>query len=160
MEKTISRLILIIRKNLARFPRWTLITTQVQRPGCSPTSLHRLHTLTWVVFWELIVFFSLEFFPTTTFRSLCGRSLKILSRTSAGNVLLIHPAAILASHTFEILSIWIYWEVFPGELSFGLVFVSEVGSSDTGGAAAALRSFHDGREVVIWHMTYLAKAEG
>ena len=36
--------------------------------------------------------------PTTTFRSLLGRSLKILSRTSAGNVLLIHPAAILASH--------------------------------------------------------------
>ena len=41
---------------------------------------------------------SSSFSLTTTFRSLCGRSLKILSRTSAGNVLLIHPAAILASH--------------------------------------------------------------
>ena len=41
---------------------------------------------------------SSSFSLTTTFRSLCGRSLKILSRTSAGNVLLMHPAAILASH--------------------------------------------------------------
>ena len=48
-------------------------------------------------------------FPTTTFRSAWGRSLKILSRTSAGNVLLMHPAAILASIFFEIQIIWIYW---------------------------------------------------
>ena len=62
MDKTISRF-----KNLARLPRWTLITTQVQRPGCSPTFLHRLHTLTCTVFGSFEVsissIFSYHFFP-------------------------------------------------------------------------------------------------
>ena len=63
-------------------------------PHVPPPSAHPHLKSFWVVF---VVSIS-SIFPTTTFRSLLGRSLKILSRTSAGNVLLIHPAAILASH--------------------------------------------------------------